>query len=85
MSLYGGCDCKNIEIVWHIADQEFVPRACQCEYWQSKSAAYVSQPNSSIEVTVRNSDCIGKYSMAQILQFFTSALIARKWFLLQQK
>ena len=55
MSLYGGCDCKNIEIVWHIADQEFVPRACQCEYWQSKSAAYVSQPNSSIEVTVRNS------------------------------
>jgi len=55
MSLYGGCDCKNIEIVWHIADQELVPRACQCEYWQSKSAAYVSQPNSSIEVTVRHS------------------------------
>ncbi len=54
MSIYGSCDCKNIEIVWHIADQELVPRACQCEYCRSKSAAYVSRPNTRFDAIIHN-------------------------------
>ncbi|ARN72879.1 hypothetical protein [Oceanicoccus sagamiensis] len=55
MSLYGNCDCKNIEIIWHTVDYCFVPRACQCTYCQARSAAYVSKPNSRFEVVIHNS------------------------------
>jgi hypothetical protein len=54
MSIYASCDCKNIEVFWCVGDLELVPRACQCEYFRSKSAAYVSQPNTKFEATVRN-------------------------------
>ena len=56
MSIYARCDCKNIEIVWHVANQELVPRACQCEYCRTKSAAYVSRPNTRFEATVRSGE-----------------------------
>ena len=85
MSMYGGCDCKNIEIVWHIADQELVPRACQCEYCRVGRQPTCRNPTRVLRLQFATVRCIGKYSMAQILQFFTSALIARKWFLLQLK
>ncbi len=54
MSLYGSCECKNIQITWHTVDYCFVPRACQCEYCLEKKAAYVSKPNSRFEVVIHN-------------------------------
>lgn len=54
MSLSGSCGCRNIEVVWHTIDYSPVPRACQCAYCSSKSAAYVSKPGTGFDVTVRN-------------------------------
>ena len=54
MSINGSCDCKNIEMVWHTDDSSIVPRACQCEYCYSRSAAYVTKPETRIEVLIRN-------------------------------
>ena len=42
--------------MWHTIDYSLVPRACQCEYCTSKSAAYVSKSGTKFEVTIRNSD-----------------------------
>ncbi len=56
MSIYASCDCKNLEVVWHVANQELIPRACQCEYCSTKSAAYVSRPNTRFEATVRSGE-----------------------------
>lgn len=55
MSVHGSCDCRNIELVWHTIDYSIVPRACQCEYCDGKSAAYVSKPGTRVDATVRNS------------------------------
>lgn len=52
----GYCDCKNIEVKWAIDDCKLIPRACQCEYCVSKSAAYVSRPGTAVEIFIRNPD-----------------------------
>ena len=54
MSITGGCDCDNIQITWHIAEHALAPRACQCDYCVSKSAAYVTQPGTSFDALIRN-------------------------------
>jgi hypothetical protein len=53
MSLYGGCSCNNIAVIWHTVDYSLVPRACQCDYCQSKSAAYVSKSGTRFEAKIR--------------------------------
>ena len=56
MRIHGGCDCNNIEIFWYIYGQTLVPRACQCEYCSSRSAAYVSRPDTGFEATIHSSE-----------------------------
>jgi hypothetical protein len=53
MSITGGCDCNNIEINWNTVDYSLVPRACQCDYCSSKSAAYVTKPGTGFDVSIR--------------------------------
>ncbi len=53
MSITGGCDCTNIKITWHISDHSLIPRACQCGYCASKSAAYVTQSGTKFDVLIR--------------------------------
>ena len=54
MSMSGSCDCNNITIVWHTDESNFIPRACQCDYCSSKSAAYVTSPGTTIDVAINN-------------------------------
>lgn len=53
MTIRGGCQCNNIEFVWHTVDHSLVPRACQCSYCIAKGAAYVSKSGTRVEVTIR--------------------------------
>ena len=54
--MFGSCHCKNIEIRWQIIDFSLVPRACQCEYCRSRSAAWVSKSGSRFVASIRNGD-----------------------------
>ena len=54
MRLTGGCDCGNIKTTWQITEPALVPRACQCNYCASKSAAYVTQPGTSFDALIHN-------------------------------
>ena len=56
MSMRGSRTCNNIEVTWHIVDYSLVPRACQCNYCISKTAAYVSKSGTKFEVIIRNSN-----------------------------
>lgn len=54
MSITGGCDCNNIEVTWYADDDNIVPRACQCDYCLSKSAAYATKSGTKLEIVIRN-------------------------------
>lgn len=54
MVMKGSCSCNNIEVTWHIIDRSLIPRACQCDYCVSKSAAYVSKSGTRFEVGIHN-------------------------------
>jgi len=54
MSMSGGCDCNNITVAWYTNEYNHTPRACQCDYCLSKSAAYVTESGTKIEVTINN-------------------------------
>ncbi|WP_444995484.1 hypothetical protein [Aliikangiella sp. IMCC44359] len=56
MNMLVSCDCKNIEVIWNNTDNRLVPRACQCDYCLSKSAVYVTNPKSSFEAWIRNTN-----------------------------
>lgn len=55
MSIYGHCDCRNIEVIWHTVDYSVAPRACQCDYCLARDAAYVSKAGTRVEVSIHNS------------------------------
>ena len=54
MNITGGCDCDNIKITWHLTERALTPRACQCDYCASKSAAYVTQSDTKFDVVIRS-------------------------------
>ena len=54
MSITGGCDCNNIQITWNTVDYSLVPRACQCDYCLSKTAAYVTKSGTSFNASIRS-------------------------------
>jgi hypothetical protein len=54
MVMKGSCSCNNIEITWHVIDRSLIPRACQCDYCISKSAAYVSKSGTRFEVGIHS-------------------------------
>ena len=54
--LAGSCSCNNMRVNWHTLDHSLVPRACQCAYCLSRSAAYVSKSGTRFEVFIGNSD-----------------------------
>ena len=54
MSITGSCGCNNIQLAWQVVDLSMVPRACQCSYCATKSAAYVSKSGSKVEVSILN-------------------------------
>lgn len=54
MSLGGGCNCGNIQFIWHIPECTCTPRACQCDYCYEKGAAYVTEAGSKLDVRIED-------------------------------
>ena len=59
----GGCHCGNISYVAEISNEPSVykPRACDCNFCTSHGAAYVSDNNGSLKITIKNQSELSKY------------------------
>ncbi|WP_156820732.1 hypothetical protein [Dasania marina] len=55
ITITGSCNCHNISYIWHKPDDTIIPRACQCHYCLSKGAAYATQTNTRLTVSINNS------------------------------
>lgn len=54
--LKGGCHCGNIKIEVALvrAPKEYIPRACDCEFCRKHGASYISDPDGSLVMRVRD-------------------------------
>ena len=52
--LYGGCHCGNIKLEITLSDtlESYHPRACDCDFCRSHGAAYISDRNGAVKMTV---------------------------------
>ncbi len=69
----GGCHCGNIllEIEFAHAPGTYKPRACDCDFCRKHSAAYVSDPQGSLLVRIKDERNSSRYrqgsGMAELL------------------
>jgi hypothetical protein len=59
----GGCHCGNILIDLELArtPREYNPRACDCDFCRKHCAAYVSDPQGSLFIRIKDERDSGKY------------------------
>jgi hypothetical protein len=59
----GGCHCGNIfvELVLSRELGTFEPRACDCDFCTKHCAAYVSDPQGSLTIRIKDESQSGKY------------------------
>jgi hypothetical protein len=59
----GGCHCGNIRVELQLAraPASYQPRACDCDFCRKHAAAYVSDPEGSLLVRIRQAQDAGKY------------------------
>jgi hypothetical protein len=53
---HGGCYCGNIRVIVSFSQylSTYEPRACDCAFCLKHAAAYVSDPNGSLQLQIRN-------------------------------
>ena len=63
IKLTGGCHCGNIlmEIGLARPPSEYHPRACDCEFCSKHAASYVSDPQGSLLIRIKDERDCGKY------------------------
>lgn len=61
--LEGSCHCGNIKIEVALihAPNEYIPRACDCEFCRKHGASYISDPDGSLVIKVRDERLLKKY------------------------
>jgi hypothetical protein len=61
--LQGGCHCGNIhvEVLLPRAPSTYNPRACDCDFCRKHGAAYISDPQGSVRLQVKDAQQLGKY------------------------
>jgi hypothetical protein len=61
--LSGGCHCGNIQVDVQLtrAPDTYNPRACDCDFCRLHGAAYVSDPQGSLRIRVRDQEQLGRY------------------------
>jgi hypothetical protein len=71
-TLRGGCACGNIrfEIVLSQALSTYHPRACDCDFCVKHGAGYISDPNGSLHIQVRNPHLLQHYRQGTRLASF---------------
>jgi|SRR5579862_2429546 len=61
--LYGGCHCGNVAVQVQLsrASRSYAPRACDCTFCRKHGAAYLSDPDGSLVLRVRQMGQLGSY------------------------
>ncbi|SET74038.1 GFA family protein [Stigmatella erecta] len=61
--IQGRCHCGNIRVAIHLtrSPESYSPRACDCGFCLKHAAAYVSDPEGTVEFDVRDSLQVGRY------------------------
>jgi hypothetical protein len=69
----GGCHCGNITLTFtsKLSSTDIEPRACDCDFCQKYAAAYVSDPDGSLEVKIINRDATICYTQGSGVAIFT--------------
>lgn len=64
MLIQGKCHCGNISfsLTWEPAPVEILARACTCSFCTKHGGAWTSNPTSSLEVEVKDSSLVSRYS-----------------------
>lgn len=59
----GGCHCGNIRLDLDLsrASETYSPRACDCDFCRKHGASYISDPDGSVHIRVKGTQCLGKY------------------------
>lgn len=61
--LTGGCHCGNIQVDLELTRtrETYNPRACDCDFCTRHSAAYLSDPEGSLVIRMKDEDRVGRY------------------------
>ncbi|HKD55367.1 MAG TPA: hypothetical protein VKB72_14225 [Steroidobacteraceae bacterium] len=64
VQLSGGCHCGNLRLQMQLtrAPGEYNPRACDCDFCRKHGAAWLSDPQGSLCISVRDARELGKYA-----------------------
>ena len=67
--LSGGCHCGNIRVSVELerAPDSYAPRACDCEFCRKHDAAWVSDPQGSLTIQIRDERDTGRYAQGDRL------------------
>ena len=62
-TLSGGCHCGNILVEFTLLrpPDQYRPRACDCSFCRKHGAAYLSEPQGSLHIRVRDERETGRY------------------------
>jgi hypothetical protein len=68
----GGCYCGNIglEVDLTIDPATINPRACDCNFCRAHGAAYVTDPNGSVAITIKDPSLVTHYQMGDRMAEF---------------
>jgi len=67
--LAGGCHCGNINVSVELgrAPDTYAPRACDCEFCRKHGAAWVSDPQGSLTIHIRDERDTSRYAQGDRL------------------
>lgn len=70
--MLGNCHCGQIALSFSsvIPPEKFSPRACDCSFCQRHGALYISDPNGSLVIDVKESNALGEYRFGHGLAKF---------------
>ena len=59
----GGCYCGNIRLDVSLSREpsDYAPRACDCDFCQKHSSAYVSDPRGSLRIRIANETEVSRF------------------------
>ena len=76
--LTGGCHCGNIAVSVELtrAPDAYHPRACDCDFCRKHGASWVSDPQGSLRIRIREESDVNRYTQGAGIAGML-ALIAR--------
>jgi hypothetical protein len=59
----GGCHCGNISLDIELSNEcaSYHPRACDCDFCRKHGAAYISDPQGSLQLRIEDENRVGRY------------------------